>query len=315
MLRVEHNRDLATPADRGKGGTGSAARLLSMSGAGRLIVSLLLAAAIPILLFGGWIAYVTADRERLDSRRAAVVTVVRVAEQVSADLAKELEVAEALANSVNFDKPDLATFYEEAQRLTAARPLWETVSLLTRDGTQLLNILRPLGDPLGPPTEDGTFEEAVREQRPVIGGIGPVGRLSGKRLVSVRVPVIRGGELRYVLTIGLVPSGISAILRNAGAPGGWIGAIVDAKGDIVARTVAEDEYIGHPASRALRAAIAQGSEGFYEGRTQEGIEVETVFRKLAQPRGWSVHFGVPAEALNTPVLRSLYALVAGGSRA
>ena len=135
-------------------------------------------------------------------------------------------------------------FYDAAQRLASARPLWETVSLATPDGKQILNILRPLNEPLGPIPDRESFEEAVRTRKAVIGGIGPVGQLSGKRLVSLHVPVSREGELRYVITVGLVPSGISAVLRTAGAPPDWIGAIVDADGKVVARTIAEEAELG-----------------------------------------------------------------------
>ena len=277
-----------------------------------LMLSLAMAAIIPVILFAGWMAYITADRERTDVRRAAFAAVQRVTEQVSAELEKELEVAEALAGSIHLDEPNLPVFYKEAQRLTAARPLWETVSLATPDRIQVLNILRPLGEELGAPDDDGSFERVLRERKAAIGGIGPVGRLSGKRLIPLRVPVIREGELYTILTVGLVPSGIGGILRNAGAPDGWVGVIVDAQGNIAARTRAEDTELGRLASQALRDAVARGSEGFYGGRTLEGVEVESVFRKLSQPSGWSVHFGIPAEALHTPVLRSLYALIGGG---
>ncbi len=277
-----------------------------------LVLSLALAAVIPVILFAGWMAYITADRERAEARRAAVLAVQQVTEQVRAELDKELEVAETLAGSIHLDVPNLAVFYKEAQRLTAARPLWETVSLATLDRIQVLNILRPFGEELGAPYDDGSFEEVLRERKTAIGGIGPVGRLSGKRLVPLRVPVMREGQFRYILTVGLVPSGIGGILRTAGAPDGWVGAIVDARGNIVARTRAEDIELGRPASPALRNAAARGAEGFYGGRTLEGVEVESVFRRLSRPSGWSVHFGIPAEALHTPVLRSLYALIGGG---
>jgi two-component system sensor histidine kinase UhpB len=278
----------------------------------RLIVLLILAAAIPLLIFAGWMAYLMADRERAESRRIVAVSVLRVGEQVSSELTKELDVAKVLAGSVQLDRPDLATFYEEARRLTAARPLWKTVSLVDSSNAQLLNVLRPYGDELPPAANDGSLEQALREHQPAIGGIGPVGSLSGRRLVYLRVPVMRSGTLRYILSVGLVPAGIGSILRNAGAPDGWGGVIVDAEGNIVARTMDESEDIGQPASDAVRAAIARSSEGFYKGRTPDGVEVETVYRTLTQPRGWSVHFGVPTEALNAPVLHSLYALVAGG---
>ena len=146
----------------------------------------------------------------------------------------------------------------------------------------------------------------------MVGGIGPVGPVSGKRLVALRVPVIRGGELRYVLSVGLANDAVSSILRDAGAPEGWVGTIVDADGNTIARTQAEAQELGHPANEALRAAIRRAPHGFYQGSTREGSNVEVVYRTLKDTGGWSVHFGMPAATLNAPVSRS-YLVLAGGS--
>jgi two-component system, NarL family, sensor histidine kinase UhpB len=165
-----------------------------------------LAAAIPVLLFGGWVAYVTADGERTSARRTAFDTTVRVADRVQADLAAQIQVLNALAVAQALEEADLPRFYAEAQRLKAVQPLWETIELSDPAGTQSLNLLRPFGTPLGPTADRDSFDEVVRTLRPVVGGIGPVGAISGKRLVSLRVPVVQAGRLRYVLTVALATS-------------------------------------------------------------------------------------------------------------
>ncbi|WP_245516606.1 ATP-binding protein [Methylobacterium segetis] len=278
----------------------------------RLLISLALAAAIPILLFSGWVAYVTAEQGRAAARHAALESTARVADRVSADLAAQVQILDVLAASPALDSPSLEPFHEEAQRLKASRPLWETVELADASGNQIVNLLRPLGTVLGPTADRDSFDEVLRLRRAVVGGIGPVGTLSGKRLVALRVPVIRDGQLRYVLTVALATNAVSSILRDAGAPAGWVGEIVDRRGNIIARTSAEASELGRPASPALRAAIARAPEGFYSGPTLEGSDVETVYRTLPDTSGWSVHFGVPSKALNAPVSRSFYVLVAGG---
>ncbi|MEJ1934467.1 ATP-binding protein, partial [Nostoc sp. NIES-2111] len=131
--------------------------------------------------------------------------------------------------------------------------------------------------------------------------------------VPLRVPVMRDGNLSYVLTIGLNPSQISGILRHAGAPADWIGAIVDGSGKIVARTVAEEFEAGRLAAPSSLQAISNGRDGFYAGRTIEGLEMETVLRFLPGTDGWTVHFGIPVETLDGPVKRWLILLLAGGA--
>jgi two-component system sensor histidine kinase UhpB len=291
---------------------GDAGRPEIHRGNGRTVVALAVAAAIPVLLLSGWVATLMAQQQRGLTRSAAEASAARVAERVASDIATQVAVLRAEAASASLDRPDLAAFYAEAERLRQEHPLWETVELAGPDGAQVVNLLRSLDDELGPTADRVSFDAVVRTRRPVVGGIGPVGRISGKRLVALRVPVVRDGTLRHVLSVGLATNAVSSILRDAGAPEGWVGTIVDAQGNTIARTRAEAEELGHPANAALRAAIRRAPQGFYTGSTLEGPDVEVVYRTLKETGGWSVHFGLPVATLNAPVSRS-YLVLAGGS--
>lgn len=282
-------------------------------GARRVLASLVLAAAIPILLFSGWVAYLAADQNRAAARRAAFDSTLRASLRIEEDLAAQLQILGALAASLSLAEDDLPRFYAEAQRLKATQPLWETVELSDAGGNQVINLLRPFGAPLGPTADPESFQEVARTLRPVVGGIGPVGPISGKRLVAIRVPVLKDGRLRYVVAALLATNAVSSILRESGAPEHWVGAVVDRHGNIVARTLFEEREIGRPAGPAVLEAIARAPEGFYIGPTLEGVEVETVYRTLRDTGGWSVHFGVPVEELNAPVSRSVVLLLGGAA--
>lgn len=278
----------------------------------RPLVSLIIAAIIPLLLFGGWVAYITARQQREHARQQAFEVVKQVAERIASEMDAQLQVVETLAASTSLDAPSLQSFYKEAQRVKATRPLWETIELTDPSGTQLVNLLRPLGVRLGPTADRESFDEVIKTRQPAVGGIGPVGPISGKRLVAIRAPVIRQGELIYVLTVSFIPNAVSEIVKSAGAPTDWVGAVVDARGNIIARTLAEETELGRPAAPGLRQAIQRAPAGSYVAPTLEGVEVEVVYRALPKTSGWSIHLGVPSDALNTPVLRSVYILAGGG---
>ncbi|WP_230530887.1 sensor histidine kinase [Microvirga roseola] len=278
----------------------------------RTLLSLVLAAIIPLLLFGAWVVYLIAQEQRADARAQAYQTMKHVGERISSEISAQLQVVESLAASTSLDQPFLSRFYIEAERMKALQPLWATVELADPSGMQILNLFRPLGDTLGPTADRDSFDAVLQTRRSAVGGIGPMGRISGKRLVAIRAPVIRDGELRYVVTVSFLPNAISSILKEAGAPENWVGVVVDSRGNIIARTVAEELEVGRPAAPGLRKAIASAPEGFYVAPTLEGIEVETAFRTLPNTGGWSVHFGVPRDVLNAPVSRSLFVLAGGG---
>ncbi|MBM1170011.1 PAS domain-containing protein [Microvirga arabica] len=285
---------------------------LSLGFSRRPLLSLMIAAIIPLLLFGSWVAYITATQQREQARRRAFETVNQVAERIAAEMDAQLQVVETLAASASLDTPSLQGFYTEAQRVKATHPLWETVELADPSGTQLVNLLRPLGVRLGPTADRESFDEVLRTRQSAVGGVGPVGPISGKRLVAIRAPVIRQGQLIYIMTISFIPNAISEIFKSAGVPNEWVGAVVDARGNFIARTLAQDTELGRPASPGLREAIQRAPAGFYVAPTLEGVEVETFYRTLPKTGDWSVHLGVPSEVLNTPVSRSVYILASGG---
>ncbi|RYB05295.1 histidine kinase [Lichenibacterium ramalinae] len=274
------------------------------------LLPLVMAASIPVLLFGGWTAYRSADDQRKAALHTAGETVALVGERVTAEMTDQIRVLETLAASVALDGPDLPAFYREAQRVAAAHPLWHTVELDDPAGEQVLNLLRPLGAPLGPTADRDTFDAVVRDRSPAVGGIGPVGPVSGRSLVALRVPVLRDGASRAVLTVALQPDAVGDILRKAGIPEGWVGAVVDRSGRLVARSLDDAAMVGLPASASVRGAIATGTQGFYRGTTRDGVPVETVFATLPATGGWSVHLGIPRQALDGPVRHALYAVAA-----
>ena len=276
-----------------------------------LFTALVLTAAIPVLLLGGWMAYITADQERSYAREAATQALTQVAHRLEGEISREMQVAETLASSAALDRDNLQDFYLEATRIVAARPLWETAALTKPDKEQVLNVLRPLGAPLGPVTDTDSFNSVLRTKKPVLGGLGPYQAAIGKQLVSLRVPVIRDGELRYVLTIGLLPDQLSTILAQAGLPAGWAGTVVDAKEKIVARTPDTKMTKAGVTTPAVQEAMARGGSNSPRTETREGVAVETVHRVLTGTEGWSVHVGVPVTELNAPVSRSLRLLVGG----
>lgn len=272
---------------------------------------LILAATLPLLVFAAGAAYFSAERTRADAWRTASSLAARVSERVTAELSSQLAMTEILAASTALDIGDLQAFRLEAQRVQDDCPLWYTIELARPSGLQVLNLLRQSGVALGPTADLASFDQVVRTRRPVVGGIGPVGLVSGRRLVTLRAPVIRGGVLRYVLSAAVAPSAVSAILRQASLPSKWLGVIVDQTGHIVARTLDERGRVGGLAAGSLLRAISRHQSGSYTGRTLEGVQSYVVFRPLSGTDGWSVHLAIPQTTLLRPIRRSLAVLLGG----
>ncbi len=93
-------------------------------------------------------------------------------------------------------------------------------------------------------------------------------------------------------------------------PEGWIGAIFDSSGTIVARTHQAERFVGTKGVPALIARIAEEAEGSLETTTLEGIPVVAVFSKSAVSN-WTVALGIPIKELTAELVFTLWWLVAG----
>ncbi|NPD68963.1 PAS domain-containing protein (plasmid) [Lichenicola cladoniae] len=283
-----------------------------LSGAARTWLLLACATVLPLLLFGGWVGYRSALQTRDSIQHRAIATVDAASDRIAAELDHHKALLRALAGSVALDRPDLAAFRATAERVRSQQPLWETVELTAPSGAQLLNLLRPSSANLGPKADMTSLRRMMRTGQLVVGGMGPVGAVSGRRLVSLQTPVIRNGRLQSVLSVEMAPDAIGTLLHRAGAPGAWIGMVVDASGRIVARTRPSGEDQGQLTSTTLQTAIAAAPNGLIRGKTLEGIPVQTVYRTLAGSDGWVVAFGIPLELLEAPVRRALLLLAVQG---
>ena len=283
-----------------------------LAGPGRTWLLLASAAMLPLLLFGGWAGYLSAIDTLAVTRRAAIVTAEAAAERIAAELAGQGALLRALEAAPSLDTMDVAAFRSFAERVQSQHALWQTVELASPSGAQLMNLLRPDGAALGPTADTESFNRAVRERRLVVSGVGPVGPVSKRRLVTLQIPVIRDDRLLAVLSIGMAPDAIGSLLRHAGAPVAWIGVVVDSSGRIVARTHDDARDQGIFASDKLRAAIALAPDGELSGRSLEGVDLQTVYRTLAGSDGWVIAFGIPRHLLEAPVRRSLALLMAEG---
>ena len=292
-----------------KGFEGRLDRWLGESG--RTFGRLAIASLLPLLIFGILAGLLAAERTtRANTRSLAVQLATRSAERISLELDAQIDLSEALAASTALDRGDFDAFRTEAERLRTLHPLWQGIVVTNAAGKPLFSTSGPAEARLGKASDQHSFQEVLNTDRPSVGGLGPAGL--GAPAATLRVPVLRDGVLRYILSLAVVPDAIGRILDTAGAPSGWVGVVLDANGHILARTGDPNEKPGELASLGLLDAIAPGRTGFHDGVTRSGLRIETVSRALPRTGGWMVAFGIPVSVLQHPVRHALLVLAAIG---
>jgi signal transduction histidine kinase len=219
---------------------------------------------------------------------------VTVAHTISAAVDRELRdtiaTAHFLAASPLIASGDFAAFYREA---TALLPLMfgNNFVLGEASGQELVNTLRPFGEALpfqgSPESQREVFETGL----PVISDVffGPVSR---SPLIVIDVPVFIGTEVKYVLSVGVLPKNLQKLLLNQKLPSNWIVSVLDTIGVSAARTRSPELYVGKKATLSLRKAMGLANDGVLENRSIEDIPVFVAYSR-SEFSNWTVAVGIP----------------------
>src|SRR5262245_39451398 len=263
------------------------------------LTAFVLATMLPLLIFAGLMIYLLAERERATFQRGATERTLAVRTAVDTELKNAITTLEALAALSLFDKDDLHSFREDAARVLKSQSNWLTINLAVPSGQQVVNLLRSSDAEQPMARERGSFDEVLRTGKPAVGNMvqDPI---TQRQEFSVRVPVIRNGVTKYVLSADVKPETIASLISAQGLPSDWVGGVVDANDRIVARTVAPESAVGQLASESLREVLRRSPDGWFRGTTLEGREVYTPYNRSTFS-GWTVAIGIPAHIVDTPL--------------
>jgi signal transduction histidine kinase/CheY-like chemotaxis protein len=271
--------------------------------------ALILATLLPVAIFGAAGAYTLVQKERESFARGTLERARALTTAIDAELNAAITPLELLARSPALDAGDLAAFRQEAERaLQARRGDWANVVVSHPEtADMLMNLLVPPGKPLFKTLDPATVREAAQSQRPTIGAVVRGGVIK-RPLFTVRVPVLRDGKVKYVLSAVVETSTIAALLDRLKFPSTWTVAVLDSNyAFIVRRPVAESE--NSFASESLKRALRSAPQGWQRGRLQDGSEIYRAFQHSTLS-GWAASIAVPRSVVDES-LKAVWLLVAG----
>lgn len=270
----------------------------------RLVAASVVPAAIAATLGIGY----SYDRERAIIEQRTLETARALAQTVDRELASAKAALTVLATSPHLASGDLAAFHRQA--VDAVRDLpGDNFVLSDPSGQQLVNTLRPYGDPLPLHGNLAHLRRVIETGQPATSDLF-VGEVARRLLISVDVPVRRGDRVAYDLAMGVFPERLAQILTRQQLPPGWVVTIFDSHGTIVARTREAERFVGQKGARALVQRMAEAAEGRVEVDTLEGIPVAAVFSHSAVSH-WSVAIGIPLRSLANELWTRISWIIAG----
>jgi PAS domain S-box-containing protein len=262
------------------------------------LVVLALACTLPLGLAAAGLGFHFLQQEY---RQAQIETETRLRFMNSAvellfhNVIQDLEV---LATSPALQAGDMDRFREHLARANAVYGGIGTV-LVQPDGQQIINTRVPPGAPLPKrsvlTTQNLVFATGKAQISDLqLAAAGPV------PIISVEVPVVLDGGVRYVLATGLTSEYLAGVLRQH-LPEGWTGAIADRSGIVVTR-LPDIGVIGQPLIPDLLRRIGEQSAHWIETTSRTGVP--NYSSMLRSPElGWSVTIGFPRAVVQDRIWR------------
>ena len=258
------------------------------------LLLLIAGALLPLALAAGLALQALLEQQRLQTEQSSLDLTRALATAVDTELRLTISALQALAATepIASDHPvDLETFYRLARRVLTERTEWRAILLAEGSGKVLFSTASPIGGEQPTLAETGSFEEVVRNRAPQVGNFARAAR--GQGGIPVRIPILRDGEVAFVLTAVVKPEAILRVVQQQRVPADWVVSVFDARNARVARSRDHERTLGTLPTRSLiDLQQLHNMEGTGRSVSLEGEHVFTAFTRL-KGIGWTVALGVP----------------------
>jgi two-component sensor histidine kinase len=257
---------------------------------------------LPLALFGGYFAYRVVSESAQQDEAAVRERLFLMRSAIDQRIEKVIVELQVLANSPDLQSGDLERFKSHAAE-TSRLIGGITVLLCDRDGNQFLNTrsLAP-GAPIPKRQNLEALRRAWDTKAPAVSDLYPA-VVDAKPVVSIEVPVIVAGEVRYMLTAGIVSTTFSDVMDQY-VPEGAIGSIIDRNGVLVARRPLGEGLVGKPTIPEVARQIGAAAAYWIPAISREGLPTYTSLLR-SDLTGWSASLAVSRQAIDGPVRRTL----------
>ncbi|MGQ0750930.1 MAG: hybrid sensor histidine kinase/response regulator [Betaproteobacteria bacterium] len=255
----------------------------------------------PLIALAFVAGYIQMQGERETMQREAVGRTRAVMSAVDAALVGEINALRALAASASLEASDIRAFHEESRRVLRSQPNWLNVGLIGPAGEQFAQAVLPYGAPLPSALEMPSVKRAAETQIVQFGDVAQSLAVDGAPVIRLRLPVMYGGEVRYLLSVPIKLQLFADLLAAQGLPENWVIVLVDRQQRFIARIPPRPP--GDSISPSFREALARAPEGFFRGETVEGLQTYTPYVTSALS-GWVLGVAIPQSVVEAGARRA-----------
>ena len=257
----------------------------------RSLPLLALIAVLPFFLFVSFYFAFQAQNREQAVQRNAMADAQLLAARTDGLLREALGTSQALASTGAIAATDLGLASTRMEQFRRNNPGWAEVALDDNaNRARLLDLGRvsPAGPFLAPGLAPGQLRLSLRRE-------------SDCRCILISRGLTAADGRARTLHVALSNASFFKLLPRA--YGDYeVSALVDERGQFVARSIADRERFDTPASTYVRRSIRNPARsGFYRGMTLEGTGNYTAFVR-SEVSGWSSHIALKAQRIDNPAL-------------
>jgi len=268
------------------------------------LIALVLAVLLPALCAAAWVLGLTYRMERESSEHVLEETTRALSMVLDRELTQRAVVVRALASSSLLDTaPQLSPaalrdFDQQARRTLTGLEGW----LELRSADQVLvNTRQPSS------TRPRAGPRLALVDRPMIQPLRQDAAL-GIQYAALVQPVLREGQAVLNLSLTMLPNEFQRIIDEQRLPAGWLAAIIDNQGRVVARHPGGGVHTGRAATADLKAHLDAEREGLMHSVSLDGHPVTLYFH--TSPQGWTYVTGMSREQFEGAVPRAVLQVAA-----
>jgi two-component sensor histidine kinase len=256
-----------------------------------------LAITVPLLLLLGALLFQSVSELR-DEREHRILQVLdAVTNDLDRDLDRDIAILNTLSTSQAIANADWRTFYDQAKAGLQGRAY---LILVDATGRQLVNTYVPYGEQPAMTGDPETVRRIVATKAPAISNLF-TSLVVKKPVFNVSIPILAQGQVRYVMSLGLLPENLVALLASQRLGPEWVAMVWDGHGTILARSRENTRYVGTALPQILRE---HGGRLVVRARNLDGIDVlhATARSRVA---GWGIGVNIPYAVIMEQMRRTL----------
>jgi PAS domain S-box-containing protein len=275
---------------------------------------------VPVFAFSAYLLWNFVSLERRSYEQRLQQAAIDLANDIERDIEGLSVKLATLATSPSLHRGDLAEFHAQASEASGPG---SNIVVLDLGLQQIVNTLVPYGTPLPKAADQQTALRVIASKAPQVSDLF-TGAVAPELRLNVMVPVLQDRQalqdgqvlqdgqyrqVRFVLLLSFRPERMLQLMRAQSLPQGWVSALSDRQGRLIARSELHERFVGNSLSSDR---LAKRDESVVTAGT--GLDGTPVWRIVVPTRiGWYIATTVQQGLIDAAARAAIRNAVIGGA--